>query len=337
MHCSWPCLGACMLKRGEIPSIGGLLSFVAAAEHGSFTRAARELNLTQGAISRQIREVESRLGIRLFERIRQRVVLTEAGRQYLTQVKKALNDLADAIQKAVSFSNSTTLNLVVLPTFGARWLVPRLSEFQNKHPDITIHLTTRQEPVNFDFEPFDVAVFHDAGNWPGTIARPLMTVDMLGVCSPKLNAKREIRTPADIAKFPLLHQAALYRLWPKCLTDAGVILNSPLPGHTYQDFSMLAQAAVAGLGIALLPDYLVEAELAGKQLEIVASEFLHIETSFYLIVPESRTSCPAVETFTDWLIAEADKWASSIRRSRAPKAGKLSRKVSPDHAEEAAV
>jgi LysR family glycine cleavage system transcriptional activator len=110
----------CALKRTEIPSIGGLTSFVAAAQHGSFTRAASELNLTQGAISRQIREVESHLGIRLFERVRQRVVLTDAGRIYLSQVKKALDELAGATQRLTSFSNTTRLNLIALPTFAAR-------------------------------------------------------------------------------------------------------------------------------------------------------------------------------------------------------------------------
>src|ERR1700730_966198 len=132
------------LKRGEIPSIGELTSFVAAAQHGSFTRAAGELNLTQGAISRQIRELEIHLGIRLFERIRQRVVLTDAGKTYLAQVKKALDDLADATQRVASFSNSTTLNLVALPTFAARWLVPRLPNFQRVNPKIMVHITARQ-------------------------------------------------------------------------------------------------------------------------------------------------------------------------------------------------
>ena len=162
------------MKRGEIPSIGELTSFVAAAQHGSFTRAAGELNLTQGAISRQIRELETHLGIRLFERIRQRVVLTDAGKMYLSQVKKALDDLADATLRVASFSNSTTLNLVALPTFAARWLVPRLPNFQRVNPKIMIHITARQAPIDSALEPFDAAVFHGASHWPGTISHYLM-------------------------------------------------------------------------------------------------------------------------------------------------------------------
>jgi LysR family transcriptional regulator, glycine cleavage system transcriptional activator len=299
------------LKRGEIPSIGELTSFVAAAEHGSFTRAASVLNVTQGAVSRQIHELENHLGIWLFERIRQRVVLTDAGKFYLPQVKKALDDLAVATQKVLSFSNHTTLNLAVLPTFAARWLLPRLPNFQSKNPGILIHLTTRQLPSSFSIESFDAAVFHDTHNWPGTIAHHLMDAEMVAVCSPKLNAKRAIKTLADIANFPLLHQNALPGRWAELIAATGAMLNGPLPGHTYQNFAMLAQAAVAGLGIALLPRYLVEEELMDKRLEIVARQLIDVKISYYLIVPETRASSSAIQIFANWLIAEARSWNSS--------------------------
>jgi len=301
------------LKRGEIPSIGGLTSFVAAARHGSFTRAARELNLTQGAISRQIREIETQLGIRLFERIRQRVVLTDAGRLYLSHVKKALDDLSVATQKVVAFSDDTMLSLLVIPTFAARWLIPRLGDFQKKHPKIMIHLTTRQTPVEFAIETFDAAVFFGSPNWPGTIAHHLMDVEMVAVCSPKLRAKRAIKTPADVAKFPLLHQMSRPRRWAEWMAEVGVKLDKPLQGHIYQ-LAMLSQAAVAGLGIALLPRYLIEEELADKRLEEVASEFIDAKASYYLIVPETCTSSNAVQTFAKWLMAEARTWSSGNDR-----------------------
>jgi LysR family glycine cleavage system transcriptional activator len=310
------------LKRGEIPSIGGLTAFVAAAQHGSFTRAGSELNLTQGAVSRQIHELESHLGIRLFERIRQRVVLTDAGKLYLSYVKKALDDLSDATRKVASFSNDASLNLVVLPTFAARWLIPRLWTFQNKHPGITIHLTTRQQPLDFAIEPFDAAVFHETFNWPGTISYHLMDAQMIAVCSPKLKAKRAIKSPADIAKFPLLHQMTFPRRWAEWMTEAGVELDGPLPGHGYQNFAMLAQAAVAGLGIALLPTYLVEDEIMDEQLEIVAGEFLDVKSSYYLILPETRASTEVVQTFTEWLITQARTWHCGIDISAGKKVAK---------------
>jgi LysR family glycine cleavage system transcriptional activator len=293
------------LKRGEIPSIGELTSFVVAAQHGSFTRAAGELNLTQGAISRQIRELESHLGIRLFERIRQRVVLTDAGKMYLSQVKKALDDLADATLRVASFSNSTTLNLVALPTFAARWLVPRLPNFQRANPKIMVHITARQAPIDSALEPFDAAVFHGAMHWPGTISQYLMDDDIVAVCSPKLNARRAIKTPADVVKFPLLHKMGKPNRWANWLAEVGIAPDGLLNGHAYQNFAMVAQAAVAGLGIALLPHYLVEEDVAIKRLEIVAAEFIHMTTSYYLILPETRASASAVQAFAKWLTAEA--------------------------------
>jgi LysR family transcriptional regulator, glycine cleavage system transcriptional activator len=311
------------LKRGEIPSIGGLTSFVAAAQHGSFTRAAGELNLTQGAISRQIHDIESHLGIRLFERIRQRVVLTDAGKLYLSQVKKALDDLADATQRVASFSNSTILNLVAPPTFAARWLVPRLSNFQNKNPAIMVHVTTRQLPIDFAIEPFDAAIFPTLSHWPDTISHHLMEQDIVAVCSPKLNARRAIKTAADVVKFPLLHKTGIPGRWAAWMAKAGVMLDEPPHGHAYQDVAMLAQAAVSGLGIALVPRYPVEDELADKRLEIVASRFVDMKLSYYLILPETRAGSSAIQAFAKWLIAEARKVNSDINHSASPRPAKL--------------
>jgi len=293
------------LKRGEIPSIGELTSFVVAAQHGNFTRAAGELNLTQGAISRQIRELEIHLGIRLFERIRQRVVLTDAGKMYLAQVKKALDELADATARVASFSNSTTLHLVALPTFAARWLVPRLPNFQRMNPKIMVHITARQAPIDSALEPFDAAVFHGASHWPGTISHYLMDEDIVAVCSPKFNAKRAIKTPADVVEFPLLHKMGKPNRWAEWMAEVGIAPDGLLNGHAYQNFAMVAEAAVAGLGIALLPHYLVEDDIATRSLEVVADRFVDMTTSYYLILPETRASASAVQAFAKWLTAEA--------------------------------
>jgi len=233
------------LKRGELPSIDGLTAFVAAAEHGSFTRAADQLNLSQGAISRQVREIELHLGVRLFERIRQRIVLTDAGRVYVSQVKKALHDLAEASRSVTSVSNSTILNLVALPTFAGIWLVPRLSKFQTQNPNITLHITTRQSPIDYSSEPFDAAVFHGAPHWPGTISYHLMDEDLVAVASPTLCAGRIIKMPSDVTKFRLLHNMGSSNRWAEWLTEAGVEITEPPQGHMYQNYAMIAQAAAA--------------------------------------------------------------------------------------------
>jgi LysR family transcriptional regulator, glycine cleavage system transcriptional activator len=310
------------LKRGDIPSIGGLTSFVAAAQHGSFTRAGKELAVTQGAISRQIRELESLLGIRLFERIRQRVVLTDMGRLYLTHVKRALDELSLATRKVVAYSDSSILNLVVVPTFAARWLIPRLGDFHKKHPKIYVHLSTRQKPFDIALEPFDAVIFYGVPNWPGTISHHLMDMKMVAACSPTLRAKRAIKAPADVLKFPLLHQMARPNRWSEWMAEVGLPHNGPLRGHTYQ-LAMLSQAAVSGLGIALLPRYLIEEELADKRLEIVGASFLQAKTTYYLIVPEARAGSNALQAFTKWLIAESQAWSAANRHLADVRDGKF--------------
>lgn len=293
------------MKRGQIPSIIELTSFVSAARHGSFTRAADELNLTQGAVSRQIRLLEGHLGVTLFERVRQRVVLTDAGKLYLAHVEKALTELAAATRQVATFSNNSIINLAVLPTFATRWLIPRLSDFHARNPGAIITLTTRQRPVDFALEPFDAAISYGSPNWPSTIAHHLMDVDVVPVCSPKLHAARPIRTPSDIMTYPTLHQLSRPTRWAEWMEEAGVKLDGPLRGHSYEQFAMIAQAAVAGLGVALLPVFMLEEELASKKLEIVSDQFLATKTSYYLVVPESRASSAAVKLLIDWLVGQA--------------------------------
>lgn len=306
------------MERGEFPSVGALTSFVAAATHGNFTRAGNELGLTQGAISRQIRELECHLGVRLFERIRQRVVLTDAGRLYLSHVKRVLDDLSLGRRRVMAYSDSSILNLVVLPTFAARWLIPHLPDFQKKNPKIIVHLTTRQRPLDIALEPFDAVIYFGVPSWPGTISHHLIDVRMVAVCSPKLKAKQTIKTPADVLKFPLLHQMTRPNRWGEWMTEMGLPHPGTLQGNTYQ-LAMLGPAAIAGQGIALLPRYLVEEEIDNKQLEIVGSNFLSGKTTYYLIVPEARASSNALKLFTTWLIAETRAWGAANRHLAFPK------------------
>jgi LysR family transcriptional regulator, glycine cleavage system transcriptional activator len=301
------------LKRGGIPSIRGLTSFIAAAEYESFTRAAGELNLSQGAISRHIRELEGHLGIRLFARIRQRVVLTEAGRLYLSYVKKPLADLAAATRSVEAFSDGTILNLAVIPGFATRWLLPRLSTFQRINRRIMVHVTMRQRPVDFEIEPFDAAIAFDPPLWPRTSTLHLMDMDMVPACSPKLKARRAIKTPADIAKFPLLHKMSRPSRWTDWLAEAGVTVDEPPRGPAYAQMSMLAAAAIAGLGIALLPHQLFAEEFATNRLETLPSPSAAAKTSYYLIVPDRRAGSDVVQTFAAWLLAEAGSGLPAVR------------------------
>ncbi len=305
----WFTSGVVNLKRGELPSISGLVSFVAAARHESFTGAARELGLSQGAVSRHICELEHRLGVRLFERVRQRVVLTESGKLYLSHVKKPLEELAAARDKVVALADDAILTLAVSPTFAARWLMPRLPDFQGKNPDIFIHMTTPQSPEEFAATPFEAAVFYDLPHWPGVTAHHLMDMDMIAVANPILRASQTVRTGADMAEMPLLHHSS--NRWAAWMANAGI--DASLDGHTYQNFGMVVQAAVAGLGVALIPRYMAEKELAVGQLEIIGGHLPTTQITYYLLVPDTHVSMKVVQAFGQWVTMEARKYTAATK------------------------
>ena len=293
------------MKRNGIPSINGLTSFIAAAEYQSFTRAAAELSLSQGAVSRHIREVEGHLGIRLFERIRQRVVLTEAGRLYLSYVKKPLAELAAASRTVEAFADGSILSLAVVPALATRWLLPRLAVFQKKNPRITVNVTLRQRAVDFTIESFDAAIAFDPPIWPGTSAHYLMDMDMVPACCPKLLGGTPVRRPADIIKFPLLHKMSRPNRWPEWMTQLGVKGDFAPRGQAFAQMSKLAEAAMAGLGIAILPRQMFAEEFADRRLEVFPVRLLAAKTSYYLIVPDRRADSDVVQTFAHWLVQEA--------------------------------
>jgi LysR family transcriptional regulator, glycine cleavage system transcriptional activator len=292
------------LKRNGIPSISGLTSFIAAAEYQSFTLAAGKLKLSQGAISRHIRELEGHLGTRLFERVRQRVVLTEAGKLYLLSVKKPLDELAQATRTVGAFSDGTVLNLAVVPAFATRWLLPRLPHFQKKHPHIMVHVTMRQRAVDFTKEPFDAAITFDPPPLPSTVAHHLIDTYLVPVCSPKLVDGIPINKPADIVKLTLLHKMSRPTRWPEWMAEAGVEAELALRGQTFPQMSMLAEAAISGLGVALLPQHVYAADLVSNRLTIIGAEFVTSKLSYYLIMPDAGAASDVMQTFAHWLMSE---------------------------------
>ncbi|HSV35051.1 MAG TPA: LysR substrate-binding domain-containing protein, partial [Ramlibacter sp.] len=182
--------------RRKIPSTGALSAFEAAARHTSFTEAAHELALTQSAVCRQIAGLEGFLGVKLFRRSRRGVVLSEAGAAYYRQVAKRLDEVErDTLDLMARQGRGGTLELAVVPTFGTRWLLPRLPDFARLHPDITLNLSGRTRPFLFDDTELDAAIYTGDGNWPGAVATHLMPESMVPVCSPALIAPRKKLTP----------------------------------------------------------------------------------------------------------------------------------------------
>ncbi|SDM41071.1 DNA-binding transcriptional regulator, LysR family [Oryzisolibacter propanilivorax] len=294
-----------LLRKTFLPPISDLLAFEAAARHASISRAAQELHLTQSAVSRQIRQLERQLGMALFHRVRQRIVLTDAGRVYAADVRVALQQLSASTQQAMAFSHAGgLLNLAVLPTLGTRWLVPRLPRFLALHPQATVNLAARTEPFDFAGTPFDAAIHFGAPSWPGAVCRFLMREEVVPVASPAFRAAHDIATAHDLTRVALLQQSTRPTQWSEWFEQAGVATTVALRGARCEHFSMLAQAAVSGLGAALLPRFLIEQELAAGSLVQLAPQALASAGAYHLVYPEARAHTPLVVALRDWLVRE---------------------------------
>jgi LysR family glycine cleavage system transcriptional activator len=285
-----------MFRKTFLPPVADLLAFEAAARHTSISRAAEELHLTQSAVSRQIRQLELQLGMALFHRVRQRVVLTDAGRVYAADVRAVLQQLSGATQKAMAYSDGAgLLNLAVLPTFGTRWLIPRLAQFAGLHPDVTVNIAARSEPFDFTQEPLDAAIHFGAPHWAGAVCEYLMHEQVVPLCSPAYLRQHGIAQMQDLSRAVLLQQTTRPTQWADWFEQLGADAAHALRGPRYEQFAMIAQAAVSGLGAALLPRFLVEAEIASGELVQL----------FPQAYPESRAQAPLVRAFRDWICAAA--------------------------------
>ncbi len=290
------------MARLFLPSMSALTAFESAARHLSFSRAADELHLTQGAVSRQIRQLEADLGLDLFERVNQRVFLTDGGRSYYKDVQKLLGQLASATERVMATAGAAeVLNLAVLPTFAARWLLPRLSGFLDGHPGATINFSVRSEPFSFADDPLDAAIHHGEATWPGAICEALCPEEVLPVASPRLTASHEIGAPADLVNITLLHQTTRPTAWRDWLDLAGAPSALAFRGPRFDQFAMVAEAAVAGLGAALMPRFLIEEELKSGKLKVLFDLPLNSGTSYWYVYPEAKAGSRIVRAFGDWL------------------------------------
>src|SRR5438477_4319689 len=208
--------------RLRLPPLNALKTFEAAARHESFTRAAEELCVTQGAVSHQVKALEAELAKKLFNRERQRLIITEAGRDYLAVVRDALDRIAIGTERLLQRQNSGVLTVSTSPDFAAKWLVHRLGHFIEAHPEIDLRVSASLHHVEFAREEVDIAVRHGEGNWPGLDAAMLSTEQLFPVCSPKLlSGERSPARLTDLLKFPLIHTGDR-SWWTRWLEAAGV-------------------------------------------------------------------------------------------------------------------
>lgn len=296
--------------RRTIPSTWALQAFEASARHESFTKAAEELSLTQSAICRQIGALEELLGVRLFSRSKRGVRLTTAGAAYSRQIAARLDEVErDTLALMSGQGLGGSLELAVVPTFATRWLIPRLGDFQAQHPDITINLTTSTRPFLFAGSGFDAAIYFGDAAWPGTTELPLMREDLIPVCSPALLPSGSTVPAGELAQLPLLQQSTRPYAWRRWFASAGVSVNTDLAGPRFELFTMLAEAARQGLGVALVPRFLFADDLAGGLLIAPAAHVQVSESAYRLLYPEHHREHPSLRAFSQWLGTTAKDFA----------------------------
>src|SRR6516162_5928250 len=291
----------------RLPPLNALKAFEAVARSNSVTRAAEELSVTQGAVSQQVKALEATLGVKLFNRERQRLVITEAGRDYQTVVRNAFDQIAVGTERLMQRQNAGVLTVSTSLDFAAKWLVHRLARFAAAHPGIDLRVSGTMHTVDFAHEDIDVSVRHGDGNWPGLDATRLCAEQIFAICSPKLLAGRNrLQRPADVLKWPLVRLEDQSKAWKRWFALAGVVAPEQLPGPVLNRASMLIDAAIDGQGIALARTTLAAWDLTSGRIVRPFDLSWRPAGTYWIISPKATAKSPKIATFREWLLAEAE-------------------------------
>lgn len=287
----------------RLPFLNGVRAFEAAARAGSFARAAEELNVSPAAISRMVRLLEDRLGLALFDRGANRLSLTAAGRAYQGGLTPVLDQLALLTEQVAAMGRRQVLTVGVGPTFAIRWLIPRLADFRRHEPEVEVRITTGGAAVPFDPD-WSCGITLGDGNWPGLVAEPLFTADLLPVCAPALAGT--LTTPAALDAAALLRVAHAPEDWPRWLRAAG-LQRVTAAGPVFEFYGQALQAAVDGVGVALGIRPYVDDDLAAGRLVAPFDLTVSKGRAWYLVYRPARADEPAFAAFRRWLIEGAGR------------------------------
>jgi LysR family glycine cleavage system transcriptional activator len=290
------------MARPRLPPLNAIKAFEAAARLGSFTRAAEELSVTHGAVSRQIRLLEEWLGTSLFLRTSRNAVPTRAGTDLLADAGPALDRLASASLRLQSGKAREVLHISALPTFAMRWLIPRLPEFQQEHPALETRIVTASTPAEQFRMGVDVVVSGPARQ-PGWIGSRFLGEAYLPLLSPGLMKQRPLRSPADLAQHTLLHAATRRQMWQRWLAAAGVPNLKPARDQVFEHFYFAIQAAIEGLGVAMGPLALVGDELREGRLVAPIKEPAIRTRGYFVYAPDTNSEAPAITALRQWLVS----------------------------------
>lgn len=289
-----------MRQRRFLPSIKLLLALDAVVRHGSVTAAATELSLTQSTVSRLILNLEAQLGKELFTREHRRLIPNAAAISYQRDIARALDMVQRASMTVVTNPDGGTLSLAVLPTFATRWLGPRLSGFLNTYPGIAINMSTRIGRFDFAGEVFDAAIYYGTSDWAGVNHLKLFDETVTACVSPGFAASHRLETLDDLADVPMLHLESRDTFWSDWFHGQGAE-PSGAGGMLMDQFSMVIQAAISGLGVALLPDYLAQIEISEGRLLPIFKQAVPVRGAYWLVWPKDKDDHAPLVSFRNWL------------------------------------
>ncbi|MGN6283684.1 MAG: LysR family transcriptional regulator [Afipia sp.] len=295
--------------RRKLPSIAALTAFNAAARHLSITRAADELALTESAVSRQISQLEEQLGVRLFHRIKKRITLTRAGAAYRTRVVQMIERIERDTQEVMGYeADGSMLEVASLPTVGAEWLIPRLPDFYSRQAGVTVHVSARNKRFFFSESALDGALYFGQPDWPGARADYLFDEVLFPMGSPALLGRQARLAPQVIARHRLLHLVTRPEAWRRWFLAAKIDDVNVMRGPRFDIQATLISAACSGLGVALLPRFLVANQLRSGQLKVLSNLSMLSEGSYYFAYPEEKTGDTLLTAFRAWLQIQVDSF-----------------------------
>ena len=289
-----------------LPPLNALRAFCAASRHDSFSKAADEIHVTHGAVSRHIRQLEDVLAVQLFHRLPRGVELTEEGKKLAFSVQRAFDEISDAVEVFRHSPNEKIVSISTVPSIAARWLVPRLEAFQRSYPDIEIRISTTHQLVNLGRDGVDFVIRYGRGGWPGLDSELLFSKTMAVVCAPKILEERSRPLVyADLADYRLIVTDG-YQYWRAWFRHAGAEEIKPKSVLDVMDANVAIQAVLEGQGIAILPEILIRGELEAGRLVQAFPETLATELGYYIAHTERRKMKPHVIDAMDWIRQEAD-------------------------------
>ncbi|MGH8200007.1 MAG: transcriptional regulator GcvA [Steroidobacteraceae bacterium] len=293
-----------MIAR-RLPPLNALRAFEATARHLSVKAAADELSVTPGAISQLLKSLERALGVMLFQRVNRGIFLTEIGQSYLPPVRNAFRQIAEATQRITASSDGGVLRVSTTPSFAAAWLVPRLKDFQDAHPDIDLQIAASKALADFSHEGVDVAIRHGLGRYAGLHSERIFAIELLAVAAPALVSRLGMpKSPRELVRWPQVHDADRkdWHLWfqAQAVDDIG----APR-GPAFDDANLLRQAVLAEQGAGLLPAAIVARDLAKGRLVRLTDIVWPEELAYYLVYPKASHRRPKVAAFRSWITQAA--------------------------------